>query len=404
MYNLRFKYASMAVAVVTVALLLLGGVGCESQPRAATRLGDSAKGLSAQEIAARQKRLERAKRKRQERQARAKREIQRMASELELSKQAATAAWEALERQRPIHVALKHALTKNTARQADLGKQLFFDPRLSSDGQTACQSCHQLKRYGVDGQAFPTGSRGVVGKRNTPTVLNVGGLGSFFWDGRATSLEEQAQGPLLSKLEMGLSNEQEAVAILAAIPGYPEAFDQAFPGETPSLNFKNITRALAAFERRLLTEAAWDRYLAGQADAISRDARRGFGLLFEHGCSACHTGTLFGGGSIEHLGAKEPWPNQVDQGRFEAFKRPMDRMRFRVAPLRNVEKTAPYFHDASASTLDAAVRKMAKHQSGKLLTQRDVDNIVAFLRSLTGELPRELIKAPRLPAQSQSSH
>ncbi len=324
-------------------------------------------------------------------------DLERLSKEFELSVPILRAAFEVARRTRPLQETLSSSLRPETPERVALGRQLFFDGRLSKSGHIPCHSCHVLEKYGVDGLETAVGHDGQVGKRNTPTVFNIGGSSLFFWDGRAPSLEQQARGPILNPAEMALKDEAEAVRNIAGVPGYAEAFGRAFPDQAEPITFDNIVRAIAAFERQLVTPAPWDRYLAGDEAAVSTDAKRGFALLYQHGCGACHSGVTFGGHGLERVGVREPWPNQEDQGAFEVHGRPMDRMRFKVPSLRNVAKTAPYFHDGSAQTLEQAVRKMAKHQVGKELDDRDVKSLVAFLESLTGELPADLIAPPTLP-------
>ncbi len=324
-------------------------------------------------------------------------DLERLSREFDLGVPILRAAFNVARSTRPLQETLSRSLRPEPPERVALGRQLFFDGRLSTSGHIPCHSCHVLEKYGVDGLEKAVGHDGQVGKRNTPTVFNIGGSSLFFWDGRAPSLEQQARGPILNPAEMAIEDEAEAVRNIAGVPGYAEAFRRAFPGQPEPITFDNIVRAIAAFERQLVTPAPWDRYLAGDEAAVSTDAKRGFALLYQHGCGACHSGVTFGGHGLERVGVREPWPNQEDQGAFEVHGRPMDRMRFKVPSLRNVAKTAPYFHDGSAQTLEQAVRKMAKHQVGKELDDRDVKSLVAFLESLTGELPAELIAPPVLP-------
>ncbi len=324
-------------------------------------------------------------------------DVELMAKQFELPVQAVRSAYEVARRTFPLPDTIERYKDDTPAEVVSLGHQLFFDPRLSKSGKISCQSCHVLRDYGVDGLPKAVGHEGAVGRRNTPSVFNLGAVSLFFWDGRANTLEQQAAGPLLNPKEMALENEAEVVRIVQSIPGYVQAFERAFPKQDKPVTFGNIVAAIAAYERRLVTPAPWDKYLAGDDAAVSDEAKRGLALLYHLGCGACHSGATFGGSNLERLGVKEPWPNQEDLGVFEVHGRPMDRMLFKAPSLRNVEKTAPYFHDASANTLEEAVRKMAKHQLGKELEERDVASLVAFLKSLTGELPTELIAAPELP-------
>jgi cytochrome c peroxidase len=282
--------------------------------------------------------------------------------------------------------------------QVALGRMLFFDPRLSRDGRISCNTCHRLDQYGVDGLKTSVGYRGKRGKRNAPTVYHAAGYFQQFWDGRAPDVETQAQGPILAPGEMAMKSGRAVVRVLKAIDGYVGAFGRAFPGEPDPIRYENVGRAIGAFERRLLTPSRWDAYLAGDKQALSAEEKSGFRTFTSVGCMVCHQGEMLGGQTFQKLGAVEPWPNQGDQGRFDITKIPLDKMLFKVPTLRNVEKTAPYFHDGSAGTLEEAVRLMAKHQLGLELTDPETRSMVAWLKSLTGTLPADLIVMPELPA------
>lgn len=319
-----------------------------------------------------------------------------IAIEFDLPQPTVNSAFGLLRRMRPLPVELETTLALDPKERVQLGHSLFFEKRLSLGQQTSCQDCHVLAHHGVDGKLVPVGNDGELGVRNTPTVFNVAGQALFFWDGRADSLEQQARGPLLNAIEMALEEEQQALDVLRSMPEYVTAFERAFPETPEAVSFENLVRALAAYERHLVTAGPWDRFLAGDDASISRDALRGFVLMVHHGCVACHTGATLSGG-LEKLGVKHPWPNQADLGRFQHSGNEMDKMKFRAPGLRNVAHTAPYFHDASEPTLTGAVRKMAYHQLGNELSDRDVTSIVAFLETLSGELPSELVGTPELP-------
>jgi cytochrome c peroxidase len=326
-------------------------------------------------------------------------DVDALAREFDLPVSNVRAAFETARRMTPIRQAFSRSLGRDSDDQAQLGRLLFFDRRLSSSGGVSCQTCHVLSNYGVDSLPKAVGHEGREGRRNTPSVFNVGGLALFFWDGRATTLEAQAKSPLLHPDEMALSNEAEAISIVKSISGYAESFRRAFPDQTDPISFDNIVGAIAAYERRLITPAPWDRFLAGDDDAISMDAKRGFSLIYHHGCGACHTGVTFGGHQRERFDLTKIRPDveQRDQGFFELSGRETDRLRFRVPSLRNVEKTAPYFHDGSVDSLDEAVRTMARVQLSKELDDRDVGSFVSFLKTLTGEPPAKWITPPELP-------
>jgi cytochrome c peroxidase len=279
-----------------------------------------------------------------------------------------------------------------------LGRQLFFDPRLSRGGDISCNTCHRLDRYGVDGLKTSVGYKGQRGKRNAPTVYHAAGYFQQMWDGREPDVESQAKGPITNPAEMAMASGQAVVAALRGVPGYVAAFKAAFPGQAEPMTYDNVGRAIGAFERMLTTPSRWDAFLAGDKGALSAEEKRGVQLFISIGCMACHNGEMLGGGTaLQKLGAVEPWPNQRDQGKFDITQIPLDKMLFKVPTLRNVEKTAPYFHDGSVSTLDRAVWMMGKYQLGIELSSGETTLLVGWLKSLTGALPEELIAAPALP-------
>lgn len=272
-----------------------------------------------------------------------------------------------------------------------LGRRLFFDGTLSADGSIRCASCHDLASGGDDGHVHSTGIGGKQGGVNAPTVLNSALNFVLFWDGRAATLEEQAGGPIENPLEMG-SSLPSVVARLAAKPDYRNAFHAVYPdGITPD----HVREAIATFERTLLTEdAPIDRFLRGDASALTPEQREGYELFKGAGCIACHQGANVGGNMFQRFGVMGNYfedrghVTEADYGRFNVTHNESDRFVFRVPSLRNVELTAPYFHDGTADTLERAVRVMAKYQLGRQLTNQQVDRIVAFLKSLTGRQPQ----------------
>ncbi|SEU35549.1 cytochrome-c peroxidase [Stigmatella erecta] len=278
-----------------------------------------------------------------------------------------------------------------------LGRMLFFDPRLSKNHDISCNSCHGLDTFGVDNKPLSDGHRGQKGTRNSPTVYNAAGHIAQFWDGRAASLEAQAEGPLFNPVEMALPDDRRLVATLASIPEYQKRFRQAFPGETQPITRATVTQAIAAFERQLTTPSRFDAFLEGDAGALTAQERRGLETFVAVGCTTCHNGGAVGGTSFQKLGLIEPWPHVADAGRFEVTKDEEDLNKFRVPTLRNVEKTAPYLHSGSVQALPEMVRLMARHQLGQALPEPDVEDVVAFLKSLTGALPQQYISAPELP-------
>lgn len=267
--------------------------------------------------------------------------------------------------------------------KAMLGKQLYMDTSLSKDGKVSCNTCHDLKRYGVDNEIFSIGADGVLDEPfNSPTTFNSVFNFVQFWDGKAKNLADQAKNPFINPKEMALKDEAEVVKRVEANAKYKASFDKIY-GE---ITMQNITDAIAEFEKTLITpNAPFDRYLNGDENAISSQAKRGWEAFKSNGCVACHQGQNIGGTMYQKIGIFEPYPNQENLGRYEITKIESDKMVFKVPSLRNVAKTAPYYHDGSIPTLDACVQFMAYYQLGRFLDQQTVDDIVAFLESLTGE-------------------
>lgn len=299
-----------------------------------------------------------------------------------------------LRRFKPARAVIESEQNPLTKPKLELGRQLFHDPRLSERNQHACNDCHQLTEYGVDGKKVPPG-----GKRNAPTVYN--SAGNFeFSDGKAKTIEEQALQALLSPLQTGAASDAAVVETINEIPEYVNAFRAAFPGDEPAVSFENVGRAIGAFERQLTTRGRWDAFLEGDPSALQSEEAEGLKLFLNLGCAVCHTGEDLGGTMYEKLGAVERWPNQQDQGRYETTKKDADRMIFKVPTLRNVVETAPYFHDGSTDDLATAVTMMAKHQIGMKLEAAEVATIVAWLKSLTGQPTSAQTATPSLPSGS----
>jgi cytochrome c peroxidase len=318
-------------------------------------------------------------------------------------------AFEALPKQPPI--------PKNnpmSAAKVELGKQLYFDPRLSVNGTVSCNSCHDVSGSGTDNRPVSIGVGGKAGGRNAPTVWNAAFLTSQFWDGRAATLEDQAKGPILNPIEMAMPSEKAVIERLSSIPGYKEQFAKVFGGPS-ALSYDNIAKAIAAYERTLITpNSAFDRFVKGDKKALSPAAQRGMKTVQDVGCTACHNGVNFAGPALpmgEGFYQKFPMMENndyvakyklaEDEGRFEVTKNAADKHMFRVPTWRNVALTAPYFHNGAVKTLDEAVRVMGKTQLNKDLSAEQVSDIVAFLNSLTGEFPKQTM--PRLPATPNSS-
>ncbi|PKN59103.1 MAG: cytochrome-c peroxidase, partial [Deltaproteobacteria bacterium HGW-Deltaproteobacteria-14] len=284
-----------------------------------------------------------------------------------------------------------------TQDKADLGRMLYYETRMSKGQDISCNSCHQLDRFGVDGEPTSPGFEHQRGSRNSPTVYNAAGHLAQFWDGRSADVEEQAKGPILNPVEMAMPDGETVVATLKSIPGYVAAFAKAFPGEADPVNYDNMAKAIGVFERRLTTPSRWDDFLGGKDDALSAAEIEGFVTFAEVGCMSCHNGPLVGGNSYQKLGAVTPWPGLVDEGRADATKNPEDKGFFKVPSLRNIAKTGPYFHDGKVAKLDEAVTMMARHQLGRELEPTQVAAITTWLDALTGTVPTDYVAKPELP-------
>jgi cytochrome c peroxidase len=273
-----------------------------------------------------------------------------------------------------------------SAAKVALGKQLYFDPALSASGHFSCNSCHNLGTGGVDNQKTSIGHHWQRGGRNAPTVLNAGFWSKQFWDGRAPLLEDQAKGPPLNPVEMASTDAAFVVERLQQA-GYAPLFADVFGKD--SLNYDNMAKAIAAFERTLITpNAPFDRFVRGEA-TISQAAQRGMKKVAEIGCTSCHSGALFTNNSFVTFAYGD------DEGLKSVTGKAEDDHVFRVQSWRNVALTAPYFHDGSAATLAEAVTIMAKVQLDVTLKPSDVQDIVAFLNTLTGDQPQ--VTYPILP-------
>jgi len=281
-----------------------------------------------------------------------------------------------------------------TKEKVELGRLLYFDVRLSKNHDVSCNSCHDLAKYGVDGEPTSTGHKKQKGGRNAPTVYNAGNHLAQFWDGRAATLEDQAKGPVLNPIEMAMKDEASVVAVLESIPGYLPLFKKVFPGQDKPITYDNMAKAIGAFERTLATPSKLDKFLEGDAKALSDAEKAGLAKFMEVGCTACHMGEGVGGGMYQKLGLVKAVPGLKDNGRFDVTRKDADKFFFKVPSLRNIEKTAPYLHDGSLKTLEETVAFMGTYQLGKELKKEEVDSIVTFLKALTGPLPKD-VKAPK---------
>ncbi len=279
-----------------------------------------------------------------------------------------------------------------------LGRALYYETRLSASNKISCNTCHHLDVDGADQRKSSIGHKDQEGKRNSPSVYNAAGHFVQFWDGRAKDVEEQAKGPILNPIEMAMQDEKSVVAELTRVKWYRDQFAKVFP-ESKAITIDNIAKAIAAFERKLSTPSRWDKFLNGDKSALTADEKAGFQKFVATGCTACHMGTYVGGSMYQKLGLVKPWTSDKDLGRFEHTKNEADKMFFKVPSLRNVEKTAPYFHDGSVATLEEAVRLMGRHQLGRELPDADIKSIVTFLKTLTGEIPKDYVAEYKVPAE-----
>jgi cytochrome c peroxidase len=286
----------------------------------------------------------------------------------------------------------------------ELGRALFFDPRMSVDSTTSCARCHQPGLYGTDALAKSHGNHDRLNARNAPTVLNAALQVKQHWTGNREDVEDQATKALTGPASFGNPNFEAPVARLKAIAGYQPLFKAAFPNDPNPISPENWGKAIGAYERTLVSRSRFDEFLGGKLDALSTDERQGLRTFIATGCVACHNGVGVGGGEFKKFGVVEDYwkltgSQEIDEGRALDTKKPEDKFLFKVPTLRNVAMTGPYFHDGSVGSLEAAVHTMAKVQLGRALGEKDARDIVAFLGSLTGPLPENFATAPVLPAE-----
>lgn len=294
-----------------------------------------------------------------------------------------------------------------SAAKVKLGKQLFFDPRLSVDGTVSCNSCHDVTGNGTDSRPVSVGVKGQLGGRSAPSVWNAAFLSAQFWDGRAPTLEEQAKGPILNPIEMGMPHQEAAVERIASIPGYQTQFAEIFGGDQP-VTYDNIAKAIATYERTLITpNSPFDRYLRGDKSALTKQAKAGMEEFQNLGCIRCHHGPAFAGprmpnGEVfyQYFPANpspydEEYGLKKDSGHRNKVGEDKAPGLWRVPSLRNVALTAPYFHNGSVPTLKKAVKVMARAQLNREISDQQAEKLVAFLESLTGEFTVQ--HPPKLP-------
>ncbi len=286
-----------------------------------------------------------------------------------------------------------------TEAKLKLGKILYFDNRLSKTETQSCNTCHNLATYGVDNKPTSAGDNGGLGSRNSPTSLNAALHFTQFWDGRMKDVEEQAGGPILNPVEMAIPNEKFLLDRLSKVEAYKKLFKEAFPTDANPLTYKNIQNAIGAFERTLITPSKFDKYLTGDHSAMSEEEKKGLQTFVNSGCGSCHNGAVLGGNMFQKFGVFAKYEDftkskTLDEGRFTVTKNEADKSIFKVSGLRNIEKTAPYFHDGSVESLEQAIKIMAKVELNKDLTDAETVEIATFLKSLTAPLDADKYKAP----------
>jgi cytochrome c peroxidase len=272
---------------------------------------------------------------------------------------------------------------KDTPEMIKLGEKLYFENRLSQNNTMSCNTCHRVDNGlgGVDNEPTSPGAFGKRGGRNSPTVLNAGFQFAQFWDGRAADLVEQAKGPILNPIEMAMASDKDVLDRIKSFAEYQPMFDKAFPNGDDRITYDNIAKAIAAFERTLITRDRFDDFQNGY-DSLNAQELRGLDLFLNTGCTTCHNGPVLGGNAYHKLGLVNKYETE-DLGRYDVTKEEFEKQVFKVPMLRNIELTYPYFHDGKQKTLEDAVKSMAWLQLGKELTEAEVKDITAFLKTLT---------------------
>lgn len=291
------------------------------------------------------------------------------------------------------------ASQKITADSVQLGKMLYFDPRMSTSWLVSCNSCHNVGMGGVDLQETSIGHGWAKGPRNAPTVLNSVFNLAQFWDGRAPDLKEQAKGPVQAAVEMN-NTPEKAVKTVNSMPEYVALFKKTFPDQRDPVTFENMAKAIADFEATLNTpDAPFDLFLKGDEKALNAEQKEGLALFMDKGCASCHNGINVGGGMYQPFGVVEKPGAEIlppgDKGRFAVTKTVSDEYVYKVPTLRNIALTPPYFHTGKVWGLKQAVGVMGQAQLGVNLSDADADKIVAFLHTLTGKQPQ--VEHPVLP-------
>jgi len=317
------------------------------------------------------------------------------------------AAEDVLKQARQIFGPLPQVMTSDknpiTPEKVVLGKILFYETRISVDGTVSCAKCHPVALYAADGLKKSIGNNCKVNPRNAPTLFNAAGQISAHWIGNRTDVEDQAKQSVVGPPSFGMPSTESVEKKLIEIKGYAELFKAAFPVEANPVTVDNLAKAIGAFERTLVTPSHFDSFLKGDVAALMEQERRGLKTYLDTGCIMCHSGPYAGGQSYQKFGIFEPYwkytkSEPVDEGRYAVTKNEADKYFFKVPIHRNVAKTSPYFHDGSVSKLEEAVWIMGKIQLGKDLNKSQVEEVVTFLKSLTGDIPEDALKVPLLPS------
>jgi cytochrome c peroxidase len=290
-----------------------------------------------------------------------------------------------------------------TPEKVKLGKLLFWESRISVDGTVSCAKCHQFGLYATDGLKKSIGDNCKINPRNAPTILNAADQIAEHWIGNRTDVEDQAKQSVIGPPSFGMPSYADVVKKLKEIGGYDSLFKEAFPQDQDPVNMDNFALAVGAFERTLVTPSPFDSYLAGNSQVMTMQQKDGLNLFMDVGCSDCHSGTYVGGQKYQKFGLIEPYWNYtksqpIDEGRFVVTKNESDKYVFKVPILRNAAMTSPYFHDGSVDSLNQAIWIMGKIQLGRDLSKKELEDIHAFLNSLTGVIPQDALNVPILPS------
>ncbi|MGD0237297.1 MAG: cytochrome c peroxidase [Syntrophorhabdales bacterium] len=290
-----------------------------------------------------------------------------------------------------------------TPEKVALGKMLYYETRVSVDGTVSCARCHPMGLYAADGLRKSIGNNYKINPRNAPTILNAAGQISAHWIGNRLDVEDQAKQALTGPPSFGMPSYEAAERKLKEIKGYPPLFQKAFPQEKEPVTADNFAKAVGAFERTLVTPSRFDAFLKGNKTALTEPEKKGLQTFMETGCAGCHSSPYAGGQIYQKFGTIEAYwkytkSADIDEGRYTVTKNESDKYVFKVPSLRNVEKTSPYFHDGSIDHLYDAIWIMGKVQLAKDLTKAQVEDILIFLKSLTGNIPENGLQIPLLPA------